>query len=184
MTMPFFRKKPVVIEARQFYLDAFRDLRSWVGPDLTIEPLSGTHHIHTLEGPLHVSPGDWIIRGVKGEFYPCKPDIFEKTYEPADAARAGTGDAREALVEAARRVVDEYRTDLRAGKWSDTLLAAVDDLRSALADAENGRTVKPPEYCDVCPHALFLHNEDGTCGCGINCPAERALAAQDAGEAP
>jgi hypothetical protein len=36
---------------------------------------------HTLEGPLHVSPGDWIIRGVKGEFYPCKPDVFAATYE-------------------------------------------------------------------------------------------------------
>ena len=39
--------------------------------------------IGTLEGPHEVTPGDWIIRGVKGEFYPCKPDIFEMTYEAA-----------------------------------------------------------------------------------------------------
>lgn len=39
--------------------------------------------IKTLEGTMHASPGDWIIRGVKGELYPCKPDIFEATYEPA-----------------------------------------------------------------------------------------------------
>ena len=38
--------------------------------------------IDTLEGEMHADPGDWIIRGVQGEFYPCKPDIFEATYEP------------------------------------------------------------------------------------------------------
>jgi hypothetical protein len=40
--------------------------------------------ISTLEGDLRASPGDWIIRGVKGEFYPCKPDIFAATYEPVE----------------------------------------------------------------------------------------------------
>lgn len=46
----------------------------------------GTHvlRIETLEGPITASPGDWIIRGVAGEFYPCKPDIFEATYEPVE----------------------------------------------------------------------------------------------------
>lgn len=58
--MPMFRKRPVVIEAYQ-----------------TKEVLT----IETMEGPLHASPGDWIITGVHGEKYPCKPDIFEKTYE-------------------------------------------------------------------------------------------------------
>ena len=48
--------------------------------------------IPTLEGTMRAEIGDWIIRGVKGEFYPCKPDIFEATYEPADAMLA----AREA----------------------------------------------------------------------------------------
>ena len=58
-----FRKKPVVIEAYQ--------------TDREID-------IETLEGTMHASVGDWIITGVNGEKYPCKPDIFEKTYEPAD----------------------------------------------------------------------------------------------------
>lgn len=40
--------------------------------------------IHTLEGDMIVSPGDYVIKGVKGEFYPCKPDIFEQTYEPIE----------------------------------------------------------------------------------------------------
>ena len=40
--------------------------------------------VSTLEGPLHISEGDWIIRGVKGEYYPCKPDIFAATYDPVE----------------------------------------------------------------------------------------------------
>ena len=50
-----------------------------ISPDGTLDL-----HIETLEGTLHVSPDDWVIRGVQGEFYPCKPDIFEQTYEPAE----------------------------------------------------------------------------------------------------
>lgn len=58
-----FRKKPVIIEAYQ-----------------TTDTLA----IETLEGIMTARPGDWIITGVLGEQYPCKPDIFEKTYEPVD----------------------------------------------------------------------------------------------------
>ena len=56
-------------------------------------PEDGTMLIETLEGVMCATPGDWIIRGVKGELYPCKPDIFAATYEPAggdDASREGT----------------------------------------------------------------------------------------------
>lgn len=56
-----FQKKPVIIEAYQTDVDIYID---------------------TLEGKMHASPGDWIITGVNGEQYPCKPDIFEKTYTP------------------------------------------------------------------------------------------------------
>ena len=56
-----FRKKPVVVDAYQ----TDREM-----------------NIETLEGVMHAEPGDWIITGVNGERYPCKPDIFEKTYEP------------------------------------------------------------------------------------------------------
>lgn len=46
--------------------------------------------IHTIEGMRNASPGDWIIKGVHGEFYPCKPDIFVKTYEPAEEPASST----------------------------------------------------------------------------------------------
>ena len=85
--MGTFRKKPVVIEARQFLgtLDSCLSLRQWIGADGGHEQVgeSLTLVIHTLEGDHRADPGDWIIRGVKGEFYPCKPDIFAATYEPA-----------------------------------------------------------------------------------------------------
>ena len=82
-----FRKKPVVIEAEMF---------SDTKPDLSVPAgvcvdMCGPHgienrpHIHTLEGPMLVSNGDWIITGVKGEKYPCKPDIFALTYEAVEA---------------------------------------------------------------------------------------------------
>ena len=84
-----FRKKPVVIEAVQWQGGNLPDV--WklgcggegsavalaAGPD-------GSLIIPTLEGDHRCDLGDWIIRGVKGEFYPCKPDIFAATYEPAD----------------------------------------------------------------------------------------------------
>lgn len=86
--MPKYRKKPVVIEAVQ-----------WDGNLKTIEPLLAKSTvteigqdfiepdliIPTLEGEMRANVGDWIILGVKGELYPCKPDIFAQTYEPADA---------------------------------------------------------------------------------------------------
>lgn len=82
-----FRKKPVVIEAAQ-----------WTGSVYSADKViawaiergcpAGMKYDHgygltvpSLEGAMTASPGDWIIRGVKGEFYPCKPDIFEATYE-------------------------------------------------------------------------------------------------------
>ncbi len=90
--MSFFRKKPVVIEAWQWdeskkTLEMLRQRgMKWSGhhghadhPDLCRDL-----RIKTLEGTMHVSPGDWLIRGVKGEFYPCKPDIFAATYEPVE----------------------------------------------------------------------------------------------------
>jgi hypothetical protein len=81
-----FRKKPVVIEAVQFTgKNAFEVWRFMGRMDLVDNlDVQNTDRpvIETLEGNLVASPGDWIIRGVKGEFYPCKPDIFAATYEP------------------------------------------------------------------------------------------------------
>lgn len=99
-----FRKKPVEVEAMCFAIDATNatPIVDWItandGKARHIEALSiglsGAGQpdatrtspdriaIHTLEGVITASPGDWVIRGVQGEFYPCKPDIFEATYEP------------------------------------------------------------------------------------------------------
>jgi len=74
--MPKFRKKPVVVEATQWFK---------MGDHPKVEEaINGAPIIMTLEGPHIVSPGDWIITGIKGEHYPCKPDIFEATYEPTE----------------------------------------------------------------------------------------------------
>lgn len=84
-----FRKKPVVIDAVQFDGENRREVLSFVYPDLSEDALRGAEImklpvvISTLEGDMTASPGDWIIKGVKGEFYPCKPDVFTATYEPA-----------------------------------------------------------------------------------------------------
>ena len=75
----FFQKKPVIIEAVRFYNANFDEIECFVGGDAEFR--DGELVIATLEGPLHASNGDWIIKGVKGEFYPCKPDIFELTYQ-------------------------------------------------------------------------------------------------------
>ena len=113
--MPNYRKKPIIIEARQFPTDAtsaeahaiyqwvekntlgsFEPLaviegrEPWPESGVTIDPRDGRMVIATLEGGHLVTPGDFIIRGVQGEFYPCRSDIFEATYE---------------------RVVDDERTD-------------------------------------------------------------------------
>lgn len=82
--MPKFRKKPVVVDAVQ-YPCAHPALQRCNCASLEGVGCSscGREFIHTLEGQMNVSPGDWIITGVSGEHYPCKPGIFEKTYEPA-----------------------------------------------------------------------------------------------------
>lgn len=93
--MSRFRKKPVVIEAMRYHgprvdmLDESLALEAW----LKARRMKGCKvpryrgqslFIHTLEGEMEASPGDWIICGTKGELYPCKPDIFANIYEPVE----------------------------------------------------------------------------------------------------
>lgn len=79
-----FRKKPVVIDAVLFRAgEQDGDLAADVLAGTVRYMEDGTMSILTLEGVVIAQPGDWIIRGVKGELYPCKPDIFAATYEPA-----------------------------------------------------------------------------------------------------
>lgn len=106
-----FRKLPVTIEAMRFYgspADGYA-VYTWIEENtkgsfepmavlngevpvpesgVSIDPSDGALLIATLEGVMHASEGDWIIRGVQGEFYPCKPDIFAATYEPADGGES------------------------------------------------------------------------------------------------
>lgn len=86
--MKQYRKKPVTIEAVQFDGLNPTEIKDFVGENCEVEiydnkvtPPVARIVIHTLEGDMEVSKGDYIIKGVKGEFYPCKPDIFEQTYE-------------------------------------------------------------------------------------------------------
>jgi hypothetical protein len=83
-----FRKKAVVIEAIQFESANLRPMLDAWGAEFSrtviMQDVETGLIIKTLEGEFLASPGDWIIKGVKGEFYPCKPDVFEATYEAAE----------------------------------------------------------------------------------------------------
>ena len=82
-----YRKKPVVIEAVQWTGDNGEEINDFCGNNAKFTLLcintkiSYRLGIETLEGFMEASTGDYIIKGVNGEFYPCKPDVFEKTYE-------------------------------------------------------------------------------------------------------
>lgn len=75
-----YRKKPVEVEAIQYDGKNAVEVLLWACSDVT-EAFEGGLVIGTLEGPIHASVGDYIVRGVRGELYPVKPDIFEETYE-------------------------------------------------------------------------------------------------------
>lgn len=82
-----FRKKPVVIEAREVIDDMYviEDIAKWcLGSLQWDEDGDPRIIIQTLEGAMTAHIGDWVIKGVKEEFYPCKPDIFEATYEKVE----------------------------------------------------------------------------------------------------
>lgn len=82
--MAKYRKKPVVIEAIQWKGDWTKEVADFVKitKDRSFHFRNkGALYIDTLEGRMKANVNDWIIRGVSGEYYPCKPDIFEKTYE-------------------------------------------------------------------------------------------------------
>jgi hypothetical protein len=160
-----FRKKPVVIEAVQYdsienvddgaepmFSGSF-DPPDWITDAIGAEegqPGSiwigwvngiGSLMIGTLEGHHRAEPGDWIIRGIKGELYPCKPDIFSATYEPATlspAPEATTG------VEADKRA---------SGKLNDWIGSAL--TRPAAADAQGVKREGEPCAFVYCPPGLF-----------------------------
>jgi hypothetical protein len=82
--MTVFRKRPVEIEARELTPDSLYEIEAWCGGQVKGIKLSRNYRvidIYTLEGEMRATMGDWVIKGIKGEFYPCKPDIFAATYE-------------------------------------------------------------------------------------------------------
>lgn len=85
MKMKKFRKRPIVIEAFQWNGEPSKVVLPYYEIDSKGNWVpTNNGQINTLEGTMIVTPGDWIITGVNGERYPCKPDIFEKTYEPVE----------------------------------------------------------------------------------------------------
>lgn len=92
--MSKWRKKPVVIDAIQWTGANLKEVTAFLNGSLSLDGLGymtwehfvDEHglHIATLEGDMRANEGDFIIRGVKGEYYPCKPDIFLATYEPVE----------------------------------------------------------------------------------------------------
>lgn len=82
--MTKYKKKPVVIEAIRFIGSNYEEIKKFIGQNTLCSDLSIV--ISTLEGDMVAQKGDYIIKGVQGEFYPCKPDIFEETYEVVSEA--------------------------------------------------------------------------------------------------
>lgn len=81
--MPLFTKKPVTIEAIQWTGENCAEIANFAGTSIPAIVFGKPLTVTTLEGQHTANVNDWIIKGVKGEFYPCKPDIFEMTYDVA-----------------------------------------------------------------------------------------------------
>jgi hypothetical protein len=120
-----YRKRPVVITASQWFKHGDHPA---VRPMDEFDPAYLVGFVKTLEGNMQVVPGDWIITGVKGEHYPCKPDIFALTYETVKNEAAPGGDERFMHAESATLAELQAERDSNAG------------LRAELA-AVKGRTV-------------------------------------------
>jgi len=131
-----FREKPVVIEAFQLppniVEDASEELVSFLAEsEFDIWTEGGVVRINTLEGVMIGNPGDWIIRGVAGEYYPCKPDIFEATYEPVEELTSTITDEDVERGVAAWVKPKGYPTDTK--RWiRDVLTAYVEGKDNAI----------------------------------------------------
>lgn len=158
--MTQYRKKPVVIEAWQWHGEQNRTLLGSGAPDWLAdsESVYGTFHpgkvrvveetdgkayltIKTLEGEMTANPGDWIIKGVKGELYPCKPDIFAATYEdaatPPEAVNRGSAPDRKKLA-----AVIEHA--MHGVEWTAGKRPSIADLEAILnSDAQPSIQILP-----------------------------------------
>ena len=81
MSVKWYRKKSVEIEAIQWLGNNYKEVSDFVGNKLVYDATNSSLFIPTLEGTMHASINDFIIKGIQGEFYPCKPNIFWDTYD-------------------------------------------------------------------------------------------------------
>ncbi len=152
-----FRKKPVVIDAVRWTGDMV-PVTVLVGHDL--QPFGdGALCIHTLEGDHRCDLGDWIIKGVKGELYPCKPDIFAMTYEPAEPTAPGEGRRSRGTSREERIRLDRLLRELGADGMITSVAHTLVKLRRAvdLLDRVNPHLHKCPLYATV----------NGPCTCDV-----------------
>lgn len=118
------------------YPDQNEDDDSKPDKGIYIDPATGDLMIRTLEGDMRTHPGDFVIRGVAGEFYPCKPEIFAKTYAPGRPVddlletRAGLAIANSAFIEARDQVITAW---IRANERDEPFLRPVSPYQAPLA---------------------------------------------------
>ena len=159
MKPKMYRKKAVVIESMRFYADHLLMVEAahWCGGRIDSEPKASDHtdvaywiDIPTLEGVMRAVPGDYIIKGVAGEFYPCKPDIFEQTYEPV-SARGGmsTVTARQLSADHLGRVVAVMGVSGRLAQMGAILVGADRQITIALELDGRRRTLTVPTTAEV-----------------------------------
>lgn len=163
--MAQYRKKPVVIDAIRFNGTNENEVADFVGENLHITP-DGFLFIHTLEGSMAVSYGDYVIKGVRGEFYPCKPDIFEQTYESVETRK----ELDEAAEEYAKTTFkkpysdnpDEEVTIVEPDKYVGFIAGAKWDREQMLKEAVEGEVVLnpfPTIFLDDCEDYDFKDND-------------------------
>ena len=161
--MGTFKKKPVEIEAIQFTGNNWSEIETFVPVGKYND--DGTFQIITLEGEHKCSIGDWVIKGVAGEFYPCKPEIFAATYEPpTEKAVTPLNDSQaETLIQqknlTAPRLTPDYIKSLikleQYHRFENTTLTV------CYLTLQNGYTVTGESAC------LSTENYDEEIGCGI-----------------
>ena len=160
--MSTYRKKPVTIEAFKLGVDYIPD---WFMDSVTANEVilhgssSGFNHIadtnadiHTLEGWHHANYGDYIIRGVKGELYPCKPDIFEMTYEMVDKSKTNADRIRAMRLIDANVVMDSIIDQLEI-EWGYEGIR--EDVKRIFEDAPTVDAVEVVR-CEKCNYGHWL----------------------------
>ena len=191
--MSKFRKKPVVIEAKQWFNHGDHSMVEPYDPEKAGAYIKcpGPHGwIKTLEGGHIVSPGDWIIKGVKGEFYPCKPDIFAATYEaeviPLAVVDPGPDSLEREIQAKANKAPRVTPADIEAEIASEHYFTAEQGAFAAF-DLPRGSDVVPPElslltFCVLVLRNGFTVTGESACASPENFDAEvgRKIARQNA----